>query len=92
MQMKISARAVRSHSSDLAEDRVSLTIRPACSLPENYSFVTNRDSLRRLLRQTELPWTVLEKFEMGIYSPKGANLPAVELSEKTLTQIGYFID
>jgi hypothetical protein len=45
-----------------------------------------------MLRRTELPWIVLEKFETGIYSPKGANLPAVELSEKTLTQIAYFID
>jgi hypothetical protein len=62
------------------------------SVAGNYSFVTNRDSLRRMLRRTELPWTVLEKFETGIYSPKGANLPAVELSEKTLTQIAYFID
>jgi hypothetical protein len=90
--MNISARAVPSRSSDLAEDRVSLTIRPACSLPGHYSFVTNRNSLRRLLRGTDLPSTVLEKFETGIYSPRGANLPAVELSEKTLTKIGFFID
>jgi hypothetical protein len=39
-----------------------------------------------MLRPTELPRTVLEKFETGIYSPKGFNLPAVELSEKTLMQ------
>jgi hypothetical protein len=52
----------------------------------------NVGSLRRLLRRTDLPSTVLEKFEMGIYNPKGASLPAVELSETTLTQIGYFID
>jgi hypothetical protein len=45
-----------------------------------------------MLRGTDLPSTVLEKFEMGIYNPKGADLPAVELSEHTLTQIGYFID
>jgi hypothetical protein len=52
----------------------------------------NVDSLRRPLRRTDLPSTVLEKFEMGIYNPKGASLPGVELSETTLTQIGYFID
>jgi hypothetical protein len=45
-----------------------------------------------LLRRTDLPSTVLERFESGIYDPKGASLPAVELSEKTLTQIGYFVD
>jgi hypothetical protein len=45
-----------------------------------------------LLLRTDLPSTVLEKFEMGIYNPKGASPPGVELSEKTLTQIGYFLD
>lgn len=92
MRMNISARAVPSHTSDLAEYRISLTIRPSCSLPGHYSFVTNRDSLRRMLQRTDLPSTVLEKFETGIYSAKGANLPAVEVSEKTLAEIGYFID
>jgi hypothetical protein len=90
--MNLSARAFPSHDSTLTEDRISLTIRPAASLPGNYSFVTNFDSLRRMLRRTDLPSTVLEKFEMGIYNPKGASLPAVDLSEHTLTQIGYFID
>ena len=92
MRMNLSAHAFQAHNSDLTEERISLTIRPAASLPGNYSFVMNVDSLRRLLRRTDLPSTVLEKFEMGIYSPKGASLPAVELSETTLTQIGYFID
>jgi hypothetical protein len=90
--MNLIARAVHSGGSDLSEDRVSLTIRPAASLPGDYSFVTNRDSLRRLLRRTDLPSTVLEKFESGVFTPKGASLPAVELSEDTLAQIGYFID
>jgi hypothetical protein len=90
--MNLSACAFPSRGSDLAEDRISLTLRPAASLPGNYSFVTNTESLRRLLRRTDLPSTVLEKFETGIYSPKGATLPAVELSDKTLTQIGYFVD
>ena len=92
MRMNLRAHVCPSRGSDLSEDRVSLTIRPSASLPGDYSFVTNRDSLRRLLRRTDLPSTVLEKFESGVYTPKGASLPAVELSEDTLTQIGYFID
>jgi hypothetical protein len=92
MRMNLSARAVPSPYLDVAEDRISLTIRPSCPLPGDYSFVTDSDSLRRLLRRTDLPLTVLERFETGIYTPKGASLPAVELSEKTLAQIGYFID
>jgi hypothetical protein len=90
--MNLSAHAFPARDSALTDDRISLTIKPAASLPGDYSFVTNRDSLRRLLRRTDLPSTVLEKFELGIYNAKGASLPAVELSEHTLTQIGYFID
>lgn len=90
--MNLSAHAFPAPNSDLTENRISLTIRPAALLPGTYSFVTNMDALRRLLRRTDLPSTVLERFEMGIYNPKGASLPGVELSEQMLTQIGYFLD
>jgi hypothetical protein len=91
MRTQIGARAVPSHSSALAEDRVSLTIRPACPLPElllchKKGFVAAHAEADRVA--TDSPGEVRD----GIYSPKGANLPAVELSEKTLTQIAYFID
>lgn len=92
MRMNLRARAVPSRDSDLAESRITLTIRPACSLPGDYSYTTNSDSLLRMLRQTDLPSTVLERFRDGIYRPKGASLLAVEISEKTLTEIGYFVD
>jgi hypothetical protein len=96
MRMNLNARAVPSHSSDLSnlpENVILLTVRPACLLPGDYSYTTNSDSLLRMLRQrTDLPSTVLEKFEKGIQSQKGANLLAVEISEKTLTEIGYFVD
>ena len=35
--------------------RHSRFLRAATSLPGNYSFITNVDSLRRLLRRTDLP-------------------------------------
>jgi hypothetical protein len=91
--MNLIARVVRADGPDLPENDVLLTIRPACPLPGDYSFKTNGDSLLRMLRrQTDLPSTVLEKFEKGICSLKGATLLAVEISEKTLTEIGYFVD
>ncbi len=91
MRMNLNARGV-SHQSGLQEDRIVLTIRPACQLPGDYCYTTNGDSLRRLLLRTDLPATVLEKFETGIWSPRGSNLPGVEMSEKTLHEIGYFVD
>jgi hypothetical protein len=94
MRMNLNARAVPSEpSDDLPENVILLTVRPACLLPGDYSYTTDSDSLLRMLRRkTDLPSTVLDKFEMGIQGPKGANLPAVEMSEKTLTEIGYFLD
>jgi hypothetical protein len=90
--MNLNARALPSRNSEWPEDRIALTIRPSGSLPGDYSFITNADSLRRLLRRTELPSTVLDRFESGLWNSKGAHLPAVEISEKTLAQIGYFVD
>jgi hypothetical protein len=90
--MNLNARGVSSHRSGLQEDRIVLTLRPACQLPGDYSYTTTRDSLRRLLLRTDLPSTVLENFETGIWSSKGSNLPGVEISEKTLHEIGYFVD
>lgn len=92
MRMNLCARAVPSHRSDLSEDRIVLTLRPACPLPGDYSYTISSESLRRMLRRTDLPSTVLERFERGIWGPKGAKLPAVEMSEQTLTEIGYFVD
>ena len=91
MKMNIRAQA-SARASDASGGRVTLTIRPTASLPGNYSFVTSTQSLRRLLLRTELPSTILEKFETSIHTPEGATLKAVELSDTTLTQIGYFVD
>jgi hypothetical protein len=72
---------------------LSLTIRPACGLPGDYECPTDSASLLRLLRkQTDLPATVLQRFEMSLEGPYGARLLGVELSERVLTDIGYFID
>ncbi len=92
MRMNLNARGVSSPRSGLQEDRIVLTIRPACQLPGDYCYTTNGESLRRLLLRTDLPSTVLERFETGIWTAKGSNLPGVEISEKTLHEIGYFVD
>ena len=69
------------------------TIRPACGLPGEYQFPTDSTSLLRLLRQqTDLPATVLQKFEVNLSARHNARLLGVELSEQVLTKIGYFVD
>ena len=72
---------------------ISLTIRPACGLPGDYEYPTDSATLLKLLRQqTDLPAHVLQSFERNLHTPLGARLAGVELSERVLTDIGYFID
>jgi hypothetical protein len=72
---------------------LSLTLRPACGLPGDYEYPTDSTSLIRLLRaQTDLPGTVLQRFEDDLRAGFSARLLGVELSETLLTNIGYFID
>jgi hypothetical protein len=72
---------------------LSLTIRPACGLPGDYEYPTDSAALLKLLRQqTDLPATVLQRFEESLRTPFGARLLGVDLSDAVLTNIGYFID
>lgn len=72
---------------------LSLTIRPACGVPGEYKFPTDRDALMQLLRKaTNLPAPALERFEGKLAAPVEARLLGVELSETVLTDIGYFVD
>ncbi len=72
---------------------LSLTIRPACGLPGDYECPTDSAALLRMLRQqTDLPSHVLERFEKNLRAAVSAKLLGVELSERVLTNMGYFID
>jgi hypothetical protein len=72
---------------------LSLTIRPACGLPGDYQYATDSSALMRMLHtQTDLPASVLQRFEGNLHTLASTRLLAVELSERVLTEIGYFID
>ncbi len=72
---------------------ISLTIRPACGLPGVYEYPTDSAALLKLLRQqTDLPAHVLQSFEKNLRTRLGARLTGVELSDRVLTDMGYFID
>ena len=72
---------------------LSLTIRPSCGLPGEYEYLTDSSAILQMLRQdTDLPSSVLKKFEGQMYGSGAASLLAVDLSERALTRIGYFID
>lgn len=92
MRMNLITQALNP-SSGRGSFQVSLTIRPACGLPGEYQYPTDSASLLRLLRQqTDLPSSVLERFEGNLNLTHSAKLLGVELSDGLLTKIGYFVD
>ncbi len=72
---------------------VSITIRPACGVPGEYVYPTDSAALFRMLtHKTDLPASVLQRFKGDLYSSNNARLLGVELSERVLTDIGYFFE
>jgi hypothetical protein len=72
---------------------LNLTIRPACGVPGDYQYPTDSATLMQMLhKQTDLPESVLKRFEGNMYQYQSARLLGVELSERVLTEIGYFVD
>jgi hypothetical protein len=93
MRVNLSTRSCERSESVPGTIPLSLTIRPACGLPGDFECPTDSTALLRLLRrQTDLPDPVLERFEENLRNPLGARLLGVELSDRVLTDIGYFID
>ena len=72
---------------------LALTIKPSCGLPGDFELPIDSTTLLRLLKQkTDLPSSVLKRFEGDLYSSSRAKLLGVELSEQVLTDVGYFIE
>ena len=93
MRVNLSTRPSRSSPSSAGALPLLLTIRPSCGIPGDYECSMDSTALLRMLRQqTDLPGYVLESFERRLRTPQDARLLGVELSERVLTDIGYFID
>ncbi len=72
---------------------LSLTLRPSCGVPGEYSYPTDSSTLIRMLeRGTDLPSAVLQRFRGDIFGSAKARLLGVELSDDVLKVIGYFVD
>ena len=72
---------------------LTLTIRPSCGIPGDYEYATDSSSLLKLLRrETDLPAAVIMNFESKMYAAAESKLLGVELNDRALTEIGYFVD
>ncbi len=72
---------------------LSLLIQPACGLPGDFTYPTDSAALLAMLRRdTELPASVLDRFKLELQSAKRSRILAVEVSERTLADLGYFTE
>ena len=93
MRVNLITRSSREPQSVPGTIPLSLTIRPACGLPGDYPYPTDGAALLRMLhKQTDLPASVLQRFEESLYASSSARLLGVELSDRVLTEIGYFVE
>lgn len=93
MRVNLIAQAGDSQGAIANGAAISLTVRPACGIPGDFFYNTNRISLLHLLqKETELHSAILERFEIELAVNKRARLLGVEMSERTLERIGYFVD
>jgi hypothetical protein len=93
MRVNLSTQPLSYSSARAGAITLTLTIRPACGIPGDYECLMESTALVRMLRQqTDLPDYVIEVFERKMRIAPQATLPGVELSERVLTDIGYFID
>jgi hypothetical protein len=93
MRVNLSAQSTASEFHRYSSAPITITVRPSSGIPGTFSYTTDSSSFLRMLRQrTELASTVLERFEQTLNSSRSGRLLGVELGEKTLTEIGYFVD
>jgi hypothetical protein len=72
---------------------VSLMIRPSCGLPGDYQYATNSSQLMYMLRKkTDLRADTLKQFEAELRWSSKAKLLGVNLDDRVLKEIGYFVD
>lgn len=91
--MDLTAQSSGRHISSFSAVPVSLMIRPACGLPGDYAYATDSQTLLSMLKQqTDLPAPVLDRFMSDLRHGPSARLWAVELDDRTLRKIGYFLD
>lgn len=93
MRVNLSTRPTAQSGPCIGSAPVTLSIRPSCGLPGEYELAMDTAALLRLLRhETELPDSVIDAFGMKMRLLPQATLKGVDLSDRVLTDIGYFID
>ncbi|HLI77289.1 MAG TPA: hypothetical protein VKV02_10125 [Acidobacteriaceae bacterium] len=91
--MRVSLAALATHQSRSFDIPVSVQVRPSRGMTSEHHYTTNSSNLRNMLkRQTDLSGVAIDRFMSDLRSASTARLSGVELNDKTLKEIGFFVD
>ena len=92
--MRVSLAALASqHQSRSFDIPVSVQVRPSRGMTGEHQYLTNSSNLRSMLkRQTDLSGVAIDRFMDDLRASSTARLSGVELNDRTLKEIGFFVD
>ena len=72
---------------------VSVQVRPSRGMAGEHHYTTDSSSLRNMLRRhTDLSGPAIDRFMNDLRSASTARLSGIELNDRTLKEIGFFVD
>ncbi len=92
--MRVSLAALASQQNSRSYDiPVAVQVRPSRGMLSEHHYTTDSSSLRNMLRrQTDLSGVAIDRFMTELRGSTTARLSGVELNDKTLKEIGFFVD
>ena len=92
--MRVSLAALASHNQSRSYDiPVAVQVKPSRGMVGEHHYNTDSSSLRNLLkRQTDLSGVAIDRFMTELRASSTARLSGVEMSDRTLKEIGFFVD
>lgn len=92
--MRVSLAALASqHQSRSYDIPVAVRVRPSRGMTAEHHYTTDSSSLRNMLRrQTDLSGIDIDRFMTELRSSATARISGVELNDRTLKEIGFFVD
>lgn len=92
MRVSLAALATQ-HQSRSYDIPVSVQVRPSRGMTGEHHYTTDSSSLRNMLkRQTDLSLLAIDRFMTDLRASSTARLSGVELNDRTLKEIGFFVD
>lgn len=92
--MRVSLAALASqHQSRSYDIPVAVQVKPSRGMTGEHHYTTDSSTLRQLLkRQTDLSGIAIDRFMTELRASSTARLSGVEMSDRTLKEIGFFVD